>query len=81
LTRKTGRACATDEREEKCQQRVSRRKNAKIKEIVWPTKVWMGDDKMDLKEIGWEGVGWHHVAEDRDHWWAVVNTVMNHEVP
>jgi hypothetical protein len=28
---------------------------------------------MDLKEIGWEGVDWIHLAEDRDQWRAVVN--------
>jgi hypothetical protein len=25
---------------------------------------------MDLKEIGWKGVEWIHLAEDRDQWWA-----------
>jgi hypothetical protein len=32
---------------------------------------------MELKEIGWEGVDWMHLFQERDHWWAVVNTVMN----
>jgi hypothetical protein len=32
---------------------------------------------MDLKEIAWKGVDWIHLAQDRCHWWAVVNTVMN----
>ena len=32
---------------------------------------------MDLKEIGWESVDWIHQAQDRDKYWAVVNTVMN----
>jgi hypothetical protein len=36
--------------------------------------------KMDLREIGWEGVEWTHLAEDGDWWWAVVNMVMNHWV-
>jgi hypothetical protein len=36
---------------------------------------------MDLREIGWEGVDWMHVAQDRDWWWALVNTVMNLQVP
>jgi len=36
---------------------------------------------MDLWEIGWEGVDWIHLVQDRDHWWAVVNTVMNLPVP
>jgi len=36
---------------------------------------------MNLREIGWEVVDWMHAAEDRDNWWAVVNTVMNLLVP
>jgi hypothetical protein len=32
---------------------------------------------MDLREIGWEGVDWIRLAEDRDRWPAVVNAVMN----
>jgi hypothetical protein len=37
-----------------------------------------GDNiKMDLSEIGWKGVDWMHLAQDRDQWRAVVNTVMN----
>jgi hypothetical protein len=28
--------------------------------------------KMDHREICWEGVKWIHLAQDRDHWWAVV---------
>jgi len=26
-------------------------------------------------EIRWECVDWIHLAQDRDYWWAVVNTV------
>jgi hypothetical protein len=33
--------------------------------------------RMDLREIGWEGVDWIHLAQDRDQWRAVVYTVMN----
>jgi hypothetical protein len=36
---------------------------------------------MNFKEIGWEGVDWIPVAQDRDHWWDLVNTVMNLGVP
>jgi hypothetical protein len=36
---------------------------------------------MDLREIGWEGVDWMHLAQDRYQWRAVVNTVMNIQVP
>jgi hypothetical protein len=36
---------------------------------------------MDLQEVGWEGVDWIDMAEDRDRWRAVVNAVMNVRVP
>jgi hypothetical protein len=31
-----------------------------------PRHRWEGNIKMDLKEIGWEGVDWIDVAEDRE---------------
>jgi hypothetical protein len=36
---------------------------------------------MDLREIGWDGVDWVHLAQDKDQWRALVNTVMNVRVP
>jgi hypothetical protein len=36
---------------------------------------------MDLREIGWEGMDWIHLAEGRDHWQALVYTVLNLGVP
>jgi hypothetical protein len=37
--------------------------------------------KMDLREIGWGGMDWIDLAQDRDLWRALVNTVMNPRVP
>jgi hypothetical protein len=37
--------------------------------------------RMDLREIGWDGVDWIDLAQDRDHWKALVNTVINLRVP
>jgi hypothetical protein len=37
--------------------------------------------KMDLREIGWGGMDWIQLAEDRDQCRALVNTVMNLRVP
>jgi hypothetical protein len=37
--------------------------------------------KMDLREIGWDGVDWIYLAQDRDQWRALVNTVMKFRVP
>jgi hypothetical protein len=36
---------------------------------------------MDLEEVGWEGVDWIDMAQDRDRWRALVNAVMNLRVP
>jgi hypothetical protein len=42
----------------------------------------VGDNiKMDLREVGWDGIDWIHVTQNRDQWWALVNTVMNLRVP
>jgi hypothetical protein len=37
--------------------------------------------KMDLREIGWDGVDWIDLAQDRDQWRALVNMLMNLLVP
>jgi hypothetical protein len=33
--------------------------------------------KMDLRDIGWGGMDWIHLAQDMDQWRALVNTVLN----
>jgi hypothetical protein len=42
-----------------------------------PRHRWEDGIKMDLMEIGWGGVDWVHLAQDRDRWQAVVNAVTN----
>jgi hypothetical protein len=37
--------------------------------------------KVDLREIRWDGMDWIDLAEDRNQWRALVNTVMNRPVP
>ena len=37
--------------------------------------------KMDLQEVGSEGMDWIDLAQDRDRWQALVNAVMDHCVP
>jgi hypothetical protein len=36
---------------------------------------------MDLREVGWDGMDWIYLAEDRDRWRAYMNAVMNLRVP
>jgi hypothetical protein len=43
--------------------------------------MWVNNIKMDLLEIGWSGVDWIGLAQDRDKWRALVNAVMNLRVP
>jgi hypothetical protein len=36
---------------------------------------------MDVREIGWGGTDWMHLAQDRDQWRALVNMLMILQVP
>jgi hypothetical protein len=46
-----------------------------------PTRRWTDNIQMDLRETGWDGMDWIDLAQDRNQWRAVVNTVMNLRVP
>jgi hypothetical protein len=41
-----------------------------------PRRRWV-----NLREIGWDGIDWIELAQDRDQWRALVNAVMNLRVP
>jgi hypothetical protein len=45
-----------------------------------PIRMWVDNIKMDLREIGWAGMDWIDLAQDRCQWKAFVNTVMNFRV-
>jgi hypothetical protein len=38
---------------------------------------WKDGIEMYLREIAWGGIDWIDLAEDRDQWKVVVNTVIN----
>jgi hypothetical protein len=46
-----------------------------------PRHRWVDSIKRDLREIEWNGMDWIDLAQDRDQWRALVNTVMNLRVP
>jgi hypothetical protein len=46
-----------------------------------PRRRWQVNAKMDLQEVGWEGMDWTDLAQDRYRWRAVVNAAMNLRVP
>ena len=41
---------------------------------------WEDNSKMDPQEVGWGGMDWIDLAEDRDTWRALVNAVINLQV-
>jgi hypothetical protein len=46
-----------------------------------PKHRWVDNIKIDLREIGRDGMEWINLAQDRGQWKALVNTVMNLWVP
>jgi hypothetical protein len=46
-----------------------------------PRRIWEDNIKIDLTGIGWEGVEWIHLAQDRDHWQDLVSTITNLGIP
>jgi hypothetical protein len=45
------------------------------------TRRWEDNIKIDLREIGWDGMDWIDLAQNRDRWVALVNMVINLQVP
>jgi hypothetical protein len=46
-----------------------------------PRRRWVDNINIDLREIGWDDMDCIDLAQDRDQWRALVNTVMNFRVP
>jgi hypothetical protein len=51
------------------------------KPLERPRRRWEDNIKMDLREVGWGGMDWINLAQDKDRWRALVNAVMNLQVP
>jgi hypothetical protein len=41
-----------------------------------PRRTWVDNIKIDLRDIGCDGMDWIDLAQDKDQWRALVNTVM-----
>jgi hypothetical protein len=46
-----------------------------------PLGRWVGNIRKDLGEVGWYDVDWIGLAQDRNRWRALVNSVLNLRVP
>jgi hypothetical protein len=46
-----------------------------------PRRRWLDNIMMDHGEVGWGDVDWIGLAQDRDGWRALVNSVLNLRVP
>jgi hypothetical protein len=46
-----------------------------------PRRRWEDSVMMDLREVGWGGMGWIQLSQDREQWRSFVNTVINLWVP
>jgi hypothetical protein len=52
------------------------------KRPLWrPRLRWEDNIKMDLQEVGGGCGDWLELGQDRDRWWALVNTVMKIRLP
>jgi hypothetical protein len=77
---KMGRACSTNGAKRNSYWILMRKPEGK-RPLERIRRVWADNTKMDLREIGWDGLDWIDLAENRDQWRALVNTVMNLWVP
>jgi hypothetical protein len=59
--------------------------NCKLKNIKKPLGIprrrWENNIIIDLREIGWGGMDRTDLAQEKDQWKALVNTVINLQVP
>jgi hypothetical protein len=71
-----GGACSEHEETKCAYYRISVRKREGNSALGTPRRSWENNIKMDLTEMGLKGADCIRQAQDRDRWWALVNTVM-----
>jgi hypothetical protein len=75
-----GRACGTNGDDENAYRILVGKPEGK-RPLRRPRRRWVDNVKIDLRGIGWAGVEWIDLAQDRDQWRALVNTMTNLRVP
>jgi hypothetical protein len=75
-----GRACRTNG-EKRNAYRILVGKPEGKRPLGRPRRRWVDNIKIDVREIGWDDIDLINLAQDRDRWRALVNTVMNFRVP
>jgi len=64
-------ACSTHGREEKRIEFFFVGEPQGKRPLRKPRRRWDDNIGMDLRGMGWEGLDWMHLAEDRDQWWSL----------
>jgi hypothetical protein len=75
-----GRACSTNGGEEEYMRELVGKPERK-RPLGRQRRRLVDNIKINLREIGWDGIDWIDLAQDRNQWRALVNTVMNVRVP
>jgi hypothetical protein len=71
-----GRACSTNVAKRNAYRILVRKPEGK-RSLGRRRHRWVDNIKIDLREIGWDGMDWIDLAQDGDQWRALMNTVMN----
>jgi hypothetical protein len=74
------RACSTSEEKRNAYMILGGKPEGK-RPLGRPRRRWLYNIKIDLRAIEWDGMDCIDLAQDRDQWRALVNTVMNLPVP
>jgi hypothetical protein len=75
-----GRACSTNGEKSNAYRTLVGKPEGK-RPLGRPKHKWVGNIKIDLREVGWDDMDWIDMAQDRDQWMALVNAIMNLRVP